>query len=88
MDDNTYIGNTVSTSLFFHYEPIFRDNTSMNKHTRVYIPFTERIISWTTRNGIDSNGKYYFYDELNEHEAKGAFFMTGYWAERGGFELK
>ena len=88
MDDNTYIGNTVNASLFFHYEPIFRDNTSMNKHTRVYIPFTERIIAWTTRNGIDSNGKYYFYDELNEHEAKGAFFMTGYWAERGGFELK
>ena len=88
--NNTFIVNPDHAVLYMGYENI---NTSEVykpdlQACRINLPFTYRNVVFLTSNGVDPSGTFYYTNEESEHEAKGSFFMTGYHAERGGFELK
>lgn len=86
--NNTYVFNTQSNYIGYSYETLNMFSHHMWKRVRVSFPYSYEGLVWYTSLGIDPQGTYYHYDGLNEHEKQRCFFMTGYYAERGGFELK
>ena len=86
--NNTYIYNDVHSAMVYSYETINYLNHGMWKRVRVAMPYDYETLVWLTGNGVDPMGTYYHYSDMNEHEEKQCFFITGYYAERGGFELK
>lgn len=85
--NNTYVFNTQSNYIGYSYETLNMFSHHMWKRIRISFPYSYEGLVWYTSLGIDPQGTYYYYSGLNEHEEQKCFFMTGYWAERGGFEL-
>ena len=85
---NTYIINPTYANIGYSYETINRIDHNMWKRARVSFPATYEGLVWYTQQGVDPVGKYYYYTDMNEYEAQDCFFMTGWWAERGGFNVK
>lgn len=86
---NTYIANTYYYNIGYCYETINHIDHHMWKRARVSFPYSYEGLAWYTSQGIDPMGTYYYYsDNSNEYEEYGCFFMSGYYAERGGFEIK
>ena len=86
---NTYIANTYYYTIGYSYESINHVDHDMWKRVRIAFPYSYEGLVWYTSLGIDPMGTYYhFSDNSNEHEDNELFFMSGYYAERGGFELK
>ena len=86
--NNTYIYNDTHSAMVYSYETINYLNHGMWKRVRIAMPYDYETLVWFTGNGVDPTGTYYYYSDLNEHEEKECFFMTGYYAEHGGFDLK
>ena len=84
---NTYLVNAEHAYLYMGYENINTIVTGKNdlKTCRISLPYTYRNIAFFASNGIDSTGTFYWTDAQSEAEAQGCFFMTGYWAEQGGW---
>ncbi len=86
---NTYVANTYYYNIGYCYETLNHIDHKMWKRTRVSFAYSEEGLAWYTSLGIDPMGTYYYYsDNTDEYKEKGCFFMSGYYAERGGFELK
>ena len=88
--NNTFIVNPDHAALYMGYENI---NTSEVykpdlQACRINLPYTYRNVVFLTSNGVDPSGTFYYTNKSTSAEDQGSFFMTGYWAERGGFELK
>ena len=86
---NTYISNTYYYTIGYSYESINHVDHSMWKRVRIAFPYSYEGLVWYTSLGIDPMGTYYhFSDNSNEHEENEIFFMSGYYAERGGFDVE
>lgn len=86
---NTYVANTNYYNIGYCYETLNHIDHKMWKRVRVSFAYSEEGLAWYTSLGVDPMGTYYYYsDNTDEYKEKGCFFMSGYYAERGGFELK
>ncbi len=82
---NTYVLNPTYANIGYCYETLNRINHGMWKRARVKFTSSYEGLVWYTQLGVDPVGKYYYYTDMNEHESRDCFFMTGWWAEHGGF---
>lgn len=86
---NTYVANTYYYNIGYCYETLNHIDHHMWKRARVSFSYSYEGLAWYTSLGIDPMGTYYYYsDNSNEYEEYGCFFMSGYYAEHGGFEIK
>ncbi len=87
---NTYVcaSGLPNSNIGYCYETLNYINHDMWKRARVGFRYDYETLVWYTQLGIDPTGTYYHYEDANEHEKKDCFFMTGYWAEKGGFNIK
>lgn len=84
--NNTYIMNTKSASMAKTYGAFDNWEKDFWKETRVMFPYDYATVSWYTSFGIGTKSAFYYYEGLNEHEEKLSYFMTGYYAEHGGYD--
>ncbi len=84
--NNTYIFDPSYMTIGSGYHNLRRmTHTNKDNHARWFFEYSYAGLTWYTSNGIDPMGKYYWFSKKNNVEELGYYFMTGYYAEHGGF---